>query len=367
MTEISTRLAAYALAATSTFLIALGLGLAQPAGAQQATLGPNLGQYQANVNFGCETSPAPPFFATGVDTCSFLPTSATDRLAVPGPGVITRVRVKTGPPPMGPMRITVARQLGGTTTGLACCFFAGESPRFTPAANRTNTISTRIPVTAFTDINAGQTVVDFLALTVLGTPIRIPGQLPGNNDLEGSIGYYPHLGAAPSDAQSGRSTGFGNSMVPLMQADWVALCGGAASARTFGAISPTGFDPDATDGSGSVEYRQAETSAGRCLGGVTARDGSLRGRTARVPLDCNLVTGCRGKLTLLGTGKGASASKSAKLGKGKIKLNSGARKQVKVKLTKRGKKAAKRKKLKAVVKAKVKGGPNERAKITLKK
>lgn len=333
-------------AATVAALVACLLALLLPvaADAQGTQLGPNLNQYQANVNFGCETSPAPPWIPTGFETCTFLPTAARYRLAVPDPGVITQVAIKTGAPPMGPMRVTVARQLGDTNVGLACCFFAGQSGVLRPQPNRINRFQVRLPVTAFTDIAARQTVVDFLALTVMGAPIRIPGQIPGNDGLEGSLGYFPHLGASPEDRSMGRPTGYGNQLVPLMQARWVPLCGGGRAAA-------------------SASSAEAKSAAGRCFGGVTAQRGSLRGNSARITLDCNLTNRCRGRLDLQ-----RARGKAKTLGSARFRTGSGSRKTVKVKLNKAGKRAVRgRKAVQVRVKAKVAGGPNERTRLKLKR
>ena len=76
------------------------------------------------------------------------------------------------------MQVTVARAIRSLTAGFTCCFYQGESQVFTPRPNSITTIPMRLPVTAFVDFDAGVEVVDYLALTVLGNNIAIPGRSP---------------------------------------------------------------------------------------------------------------------------------------------------------------------------------------------
>lgn len=325
------------------------------------TTGPNLAQHTPNANFDCRTRPTVvgPQFYGFPDNCTYLGTSADGRMTAPplGGGVVTSVRVKAAAP-VGPMQITAARSIGSTTSGVTCCFYAGESGVFTPRANATTTVRTRLPLDNSINPDAGIHVVDYAALTVRANGVAVPGQYPGTNQFEGSLAFFPRISAA--DNVAGRVDGWGTSLVPLLSAEITPLCGGG-SGRISPAVRRVAHAWPA-DGALPPPRLGAGARGGRCLGGVTIRDGSIGGSSASVPLDCNLTGRCRGKLTLL-SGNGGS-----KLGSSKFKLPSGARKQVSVKLTKAGKKAAKGNgSLGAKANAKVKGGPGVTTKIKLKR
>ncbi len=333
--------------------LAIVLVAASPARAQQ-TLGTNLATHNANANIDCTAAPSligP--LPSGVTSCTYVSVAlGAQSTATPFPGgVITRVRVRAAAP-TGPMQVVVARQIGTTTTGIGCCFYAGETQTFTPRANATTAVDVRLPVENSIDPVNGVRVVDFLGLSVLSPGVAIPGQWPGNSQLEGS------LGLTPGDAVAGRVDGYGNALIPLLSADFVPLCGGGAAAAVA-AEEELGIRGDGP----LPEPPWANSSAGgRCLGGASPRDGSLTGGRAAVPLDCNLTSRCRGRLQLLATKGGA------RLGDSKFKIDSGDRKRVRVKLSKKGKrKASGKRKIKVRAKIKVSGGPNGSAKITLKR
>lgn len=325
------------------------------------TTGPNLAQHTPNVNFDCRTRPTVvgPQFYGFPDNCTYLGTSADGRMTAPplGGGVVTSVRVKAAAP-VGPMQITAVRSIGSTTAGVTCCFYAGETGVFTPRANATTTVRTRLPLENSINPDAGIQVVDYAALTIRADGVAIPGQYPGNNQFEGSLSFFPRITAA--DNVNGRIDGWGTSLVPLLSAEITPLCGGGRGRIGPGERRLAGAWPE--DTALPPPRLDAGDRGGRCLGGVTIRDGSIRGSNASVPLDCNLTVRCNGKLTLL------SSNGGTKLGRSKFKLASGARKQVSVKLTEAGKKAARGNgSLGVKAKAKVKGAPGAKTKIKLKR
>jgi len=283
------------------------LGLPAGAEAQQRTLGTNLQTHTPNANFDCRTRPSvvgPQFFGAP-DNCTYVGSSPGEQsTGAPGPGVITRVRVRAAAP-TGPMRVTIARATRSTTAGFACCFFQGQSQVFTPRPNRITGVNVRLPVSAHIDFNAGIETVDYLGLTVLANNVAIPGQYPGNNDFEGSLGFFPRLGSSPSDADPGRVDGYGNSLIPLLSADWVPICGPSGGGRV--------------------------AQGGRCLTaiGFRGRSGSLDSGSARIPLICNVTIQCRGRLTLKRRG-------GQRIGGGRIRIAPGGRKRVKAQLNDAG-------------------------------
>ncbi|GIK77477.1 MAG: hypothetical protein BroJett022_11670 [Actinomycetes bacterium] len=345
---------------TTTLGAALALSVLLPAGAAAIVVGPNLGANPPNANFDCRSRPSvigPQFFGFP-DNCTYLGTSADVGRTTQAPfggGVVTAVRVRAAAP-VGPMQATVVRAIGSTTAGVTCCFHAGESQLFTPRANATSNVRVRLPVAHYIDVGAGIQVVDYIGLTVRANGVAIPGRYPGGG-FEGSLAFFPRLTAA--DNVAGRVDGYGNSLVPLVNAEITPLCGGAR-ARPPAARAVAGSWPD--DAALPPPRTRAGARGGRCLGGVSIRDGTVGGSSARVPLDCNLVTRCRGKLTLLPKRGGG------KLGSSKFKVEPGARKRVGVRLTKAGRRAARGDgSLTVRVKAKVAGGPDASAKVELRR
>jgi hypothetical protein len=330
-------------------LTLLALGSPSTAGA----LGTNLATHVPNVNFDCRTRPSvigPQFFGFP-STCTYLSTAqGAQSTGTPFPGgVITAVRVRAGAP-TGPMRVTVLRAISSGTAGFACCFYQGESGTFTPRANGITTVGVRLPVANIFSVNPAFQAVDYLALTVLANNVAIPGQWPGNNGLEGSLAFFPRV--TPQDAVSGRVDGYGNGVIPLLDANFVPLCRGRAGARPA-RVPRAASVPAPAESSGR--------RGGRCLGGVTpGRGGELSRGSAQLRLACNLTARCRGKLAL--------RRKGTLLGRKGFKLRSGQRKRVKVKLNDAGRRAASgKRKLKVKAKATVKGAPNASRKVTLRR
>ena len=151
------------------------LGASAPVQAQQ-TLGTNLNAYTPNANFDCTVTPSgigP--LPSGVDNCTFVSTVVgAQSTAAPASGVITRVRVKAASP-TGPMPVVVARAIGTTTSGIGCCFWAGETQSPRPRPNSTTAVNVRLPVENSIDPVNGVQVVDYLGLSVLAAGVAIPG------------------------------------------------------------------------------------------------------------------------------------------------------------------------------------------------
>jgi hypothetical protein len=317
--------------------LALCATLAAPGAAHaQRRLGTDLATHTPNANFDCRWRPSVvgPQFAGGPDNCTYLGAEPTTQsTGAPGPGVIVRVRVKAAAP-VGPMQVTVARAIRSTTAGFACCFYQRESQVFTPQPNATTTIATRLPVSSEFNVQSESESVDYLGLTVLANNVAIPGQYPGNNSLEGSLGFFPRL--TPADSISGRVDGYGNSLIPLLNADFVPIC------------------PAATGGN-------AHSAQGRCIGAASFRggSGSLNGTVAGIPLLCNLTIRCDGRLSLR-----SLAGKP--VGTARFRIPVGARRAVNVKLNRAGKRLVRgKRRVRVKAKASIKGTRPASRKVTL--
>ena len=318
------------------------LSAAEHAGAQ--TIGANFNR-PANVQYGCELVPSVTFdgfrqfFPSGVSTCTYLPSIAfgnfSESTAAPsGLSVVTRIQVKTGPR-VGPMRAAIIRQLGSTTVGLTCCHFAGQSQVFTPRRNGVTSVPVRLPLESSIDPANGISTQDYVGLTVLAPNVPIPGHEPGgvvtnlspNNPNAG--GFFPHIG--PNSGPRVDQNGIGGLQI-LIRATLSRICGTGAAA-----------------GTAEVPSDGASASANGCSPALAVGVGNRSGSSLRIPLTCNIsLLPCSGRVQLQSRSNpnafDAAKSKRATYASGKVKVGTGKRKTVKLKLTKQGKKLLKRKK-----------------------
>lgn len=351
------REARLALAAAVCACIAGALSIPGGAGAQSTSYGANLSK-TANASFGCQF--IPPFGFPGANTCTYVGTSATgESTATPFPGgIVTRARVKTSQP-TGPMRFTVVRAISGVTAGFACCFYAGQSQVFTPQANATTAVNVRLPVVNEINPTSGQTV-DYIGISVLNPNTAIPAN--GPQELNGSLGFYPHIG--PADTE-GRIDGNGTDAQPLVNVDFTPLCGGLTRAQraTNAKLVRRAERERKFAIESQVPTAHASGGAG-CLNGVSIGGGSRQGSKAILALACNLSQACSGQVSLTTGGGKARATKAKTVGKRAFTIAAGGIGEVVVKLKK---KARRRKKLKVTATATVAGGPTESTKLKLKR
>ena len=141
--------------------------------------------------FGCETrwqaGFAPPFVyerqPTGVTTCTaYQPGTTVDNThLVPGPGYVTKVRVRSGANP-APLRITIVKRIfqtnpfTGEITDAVCCTGTGsESATFQPPPNTVHelTLNPPLKVTTTPSQNGASGHHDIVAVSAMG-----PGDLP---------------------------------------------------------------------------------------------------------------------------------------------------------------------------------------------
>lgn len=315
----------------------LALSLTADAAAQLRTVGANLNR-PANAAYGCEALPTTDafgnrlFLPSGAATCTYVAVgalgNATEVAQTPfGGGLVVRVRVKAGPR-VGPMQVTVSRAMRSTTQGVgfACCFYAGASQVFTPAANAVTQVGVRIPVRADLDPQVGETV-DYLGITVLAPGVPIPAHEignPGNVQNPAASGFFPHL--RPQDAVSGRVDGAGiGGVQPLLSADILPFCG----AGRIAASSPV---------------RAAQ--AGRCAPFLGVSSAAVAAGRVALTLLCNAAVPCNGRL-LLQSRRAAVAASAAKRRRpvtyaaARVAIPAGASAQVRPRLRKAGRRLMK--------------------------
>ena len=310
-------------------VVLLGL-LALPSGAasQTSSFGSSLGA-DPNVGFGCETKPSITDFSgnyngvpSGQADCTWYQAgvygAAGDPTGVvPGDGTVTSVTVRSGPGPVSPLRFVVLRTFAsGAST---CCFFVAESPLVQPTAGTTQSFPVNLPVENSRNPFNNLRTQDYIGISgVTGggaLPLFSNGQ---NNTLSNyTTGnpvagfFYPRFGAIPNDSGGGRPGEAIPGVVLTIRSTWTA---GRGTGTTLPPLS------DFLNGRAFVRNGQAV-----------------------IPLECLLSVECRGTLALL-SGGARSAGKKGKggrlIGAASVQIAAGAKKTVKVKLNKTGRRLA---------------------------
>jgi len=328
--------------------------LALPASAHAQRLGADLNR-PANVTYGCETVPTTDFagnrmyLPSGSPTCTYLASgqlgNTSETTAAPQSGVVTRVLVKTGVGPVGPIEATVLTATRSTTAGFACCFHAFSSQTFVPAQNAITSVNVRLPmiVSFSADPSVGERV-DRVALSVLAPGVAIPafdGGVPGDISRPCSGGWWPHIRPGETRADGGGICDF----VPLLAVDFAPLCQAAAAQAAILA---------------AVDRVRTSQRGGRCLplASIARRRAVLRNGRAVLTAECNIPFPCTGRLLLQSRKpKGAQTSAVKTYAKGRLNLQPGQAKQLKPKLTKAGRRFMRgRKKRKLFANAKLESG-----------
>lgn len=354
-------------------LVVLASVLAYPSGAQAlTTFGADLNR-PANSGFDCGAGPGAGAFGqlvlypTNATTCTWLAAGrnfgqAENTLVPQGQGTITNVRVRVGPI-TGPMQVVVLRSVrqgvvnpnpagetpGGFGANVACCREVGRSAPFVPAPNAASNIAVALPVKADITPNPISGAFDFdaLGLSVLGPGVPIPAHDTG--DYQNVLGptaaaYFPALTPGQERADSFGTLGF----QPLLQADWepVVVAGGAAgsSPAVLTLVAPV-----------------ASISRGFLL----------------LSLRCNQATPCVGALNVQNRGAAAAVAealagvsrkpKTITLARAKFNIPAGKTKKVRARLTRKGRKALKRRKAKFYVNTRIGGKLVLSAQIKIKK
>ena len=328
--------------------VALAILSLLPASASAQTAKPqqgtpmSLSPAEGDEAFGCETRFQAGFDSagtyekqpTGVDSCTaYQPgTTIADTHLVPGPGTVTKVRVRSGSNP-GPLRVTVIKRLFQTNpnnpaeiTDAQCCTGTGrESATFQPTPNAVTEVTVNLPVTTSQSRNGASGHHDIVSISGVG-----PGNLPiastGEHSLSAGIQrstptmqiFYPKV---ETGLQGEAQHDYANYVV-LMNYDWVApsssTCASASGARAS----------------------QACRKAPATVSGKTLR---LKKGKVKVKVRCTAGAGtrCRGTLRLRTRAKKPRllASKKMNVAGGKkatitIKLSKKARKRLKKKSTK---------------------------------
>jgi hypothetical protein len=256
--------------------------------------------------FGCETrwqgGFAPPFTyerqPTGHTTCTaYQPGTTVDNThLVPGPGLVTKVRVRSGANP-APLRITIVKRLfqtnpaTGEITDAICCTGTGaESATFQPPANSVHelTLDPPLRVTTSPSQNGASGHHDIVSVSAMGA-----GELPIASTGPHSLSefsttamqmFYPKV----ETGQQGQAQHDYVNYVVLMNYDWTAPPtgpGGGGPVGTGGGGTGTPAAPLSFKSrslklkKGKVSFRLACTSAASCKGKARLRTRAKKPKT----------------------------------------------------------------------------------------
>jgi hypothetical protein len=335
-------------------LLALPGVLALPVPAGAAVFGSNLAAHQSNSNVtcgsfnvfngrvGCSVS-------TSGNSANYADTSASHVVPLPNPqifgnqsGTITSVFFKPAPgAPAGPARLSVVEYQRSvySTASPALVQDIADSANFTMQAGADGLVkvATNLPVRTLYDPATATVRFDSLVLSMLDNTTPIPADL-SSTFLSGWISPFVDIPSTNGDLtlplpadRRGNTTGpYGIPLSPFYeQGAWFAT--------------------------GEV-LMQAVLSPGQAAL-INAGGARLAGGRVIVPVTCALDSTCRGLLELLGGGRAASTAKAKKrvrYGSLRFKIAAGKTKNLRVRLTRAGRRAARRGKLvKMTARAKV--------------
>lgn len=336
-------------------VLAAVLVVATPAHGQKRSQGTPMStpHSPASASFGCETRWGHEFGSgnyvrepTGHSTCTAWSfgnqPDLLDTHMVPGPGFVSRIRVRSGPRP-APLKVTIIKRLfqthpvTGQITDTQCCTGTGsESVTFNPTPNGVSEIALNPPlkVTTTPSRNGASGHNDIVALSAMG-----PGDLPtasvgphtlfANYNAPTMFTYYPKVATG---LQGQAEHGYVNYRL-LMQYDWeFDACAGASGAK---ARASQCKQPPQTP----------KNPQGRAMAAISGK--TLKMRKGKVSVKVKCATGtkarCKGKVRLYTRPKRGKAKllagKSLNLADGKtkrysLKLGRKARKRVKKKSNK---------------------------------
>ncbi len=295
-----------------------------PVARAQQSFGADLNR-PPNATFTCERYPVlVPFFGVSslamADPRSCTWTSAgtfgdlRETANVPGDGIVTQVRVRTGPS-VGPMQVVILRSLSDAPTQETlpapsqCCQIPVASQIFVPVPNAITTVPVNLPVTASRNAR-GIGTFDAIGLSILAPNVAVPAHDTVAQDGGPlSTGFSPAVAVGTQTVERNGAKG----VQLLLNADWVPA-----------GVPPVNVVPPPVAVAVPVPVR---------LGNPVARVSS---GNALVDLICGAGPSvCEGALRLLQRGAGAATVRPA-LGTATYKLRAGKRAKVKVKLTKAG-------------------------------
>jgi len=363
-------------------LLALPLALialcaaATTAPAQTVTRGSTL-QNPPNYGFGCEALIEQdfgsgllvpnPFY--NLPSCTWYGTGSAGvtgdqrSSAVPATGIVTNVRVRSGPNP-APLRISVIRSISRLTLDPnapgGCCFGQRESAVFQPAPNAVTQVAVNLPVENVRDVAQNIRWNDSIGISAAGGTGSLPISDQGFASHQTGAAFNPDVllsamtspAIAPDNAPRLNFRGAPGYDV-LLQYDLVPCattqtgqplpgCGAPAP----GAAAPTSPAVPVAAAPAPVPAPPRSTPPPpppAAIGGAPTI--SFRGTRIPIPLTCAASRECVGVLRLL-AGAGARAAQRGRrasvLASTRVRIPAGRSRTVRPRLTRAGRRAVRR-------------------------
>ncbi len=366
-----------------------------PSTAGAVTFGSDLNAHQSNSNVtcgavniyqyagrvGCSSGTSGNSVNPGDTSASHVIPFADPRANGDQYGTITQVTFKPAPgAPAGPARLSVVEYIrdANSTANPGLAQDIADSANFTmaPGADGLVHVATNLPARSLYNANDNSYRFDALFLSMLDNTTPIPADL-NSTFLSGWISPYVDIPSSqgdltvplPADRQGVGCCGFGPYPFYVTGA-WPVL--GEVLMQAELIVNPNGGgggDGDAGgDGGGAGDGQ---------IGPLKFGNGRVVGNKVVLPVTCALDETCKGLLRLLSQGKNVATTAKKKRGKGtkktvvygrvKFKIPANKKRNIKVKLTKAGKKKLRRRtKVRLRVKATI-GKQVSTATVTIKR
>jgi hypothetical protein len=356
-------------------VLALCAVVAASASAQTVTRGSTL-QNAPNYGFGCEAAVETdfgsglilpnPFY--NLPSCSWYGTGSAGvtgdqrSSAVTQTGIVTNVRVRSGPNP-APLRVSVIRSISSLTLNPdapgGCCFGQRESAVFQPTPNAVTQVAVNLPVENVRDVSRNISWYDSIGISAAGGTGSLPisDQGPASHQIEAAFNPNVLLSAMtgpkiePDNTPRLNFRGAPGYDV-LLQYDLVP-CATTPTGQPLpgcgapppGAPAPTSpaVPTAATPAPVPTPPRAAPPPRAATIGGQpTIR---FRGTQVPVPVECAASRECVGVLRLLAAADARAAQRGRRatvLASARVRIPAGASRTVRARLTRAGRRAVRR-------------------------
>jgi hypothetical protein len=330
--------------------------LALPGGANQCLARPYIGVNPGQIQF----------LNTGQSTCMWWSTQygpdgqPVGYTYVPrGSGAVTRVRIRSGGSP-APLRFAIVSSGSGL-----CCTTKQVSAPVQPAPNQVNQFAVNLPAGSGVGTAQGSQFNDILVIVAVG-----PGSLPVND--RGAHGFlfsspanqaqasflHPALALGESNTDAGIMDGY----EVLLQYDW---CGVPMTLSNPQPTPPA--NPQSACFATPATPSPAAPAAPRAPLRALAALAAVRRNVAALRLRCLLDTTCAGLIRLRPRTAGATATAAKTYGSARYRIRPRKSTTLKIKLTKAGRKALRRKRKLPVSAVISSGGTSWTLKLTLER
>jgi hypothetical protein len=337
--------------------------LALPFGANQCLARPYIGVNPGQIQF----------LNTGQSTCMWWSTQygpdgqPVGNTYVPrGSGAVTRVRIRSGNSP-APLRFAILSSGSGL-----CCTTKQVSPPVQPSPNRVDQFTVNLPAGSGVGTDQGSQFNDILVVITVG-----PGSLPVND--RGAHGFL--FGSPANQAQasflhpalalgeSNTDVGIMDGYEVLLQYDWCGVPMTLSNPQPTPPANPQTacLGTQATPRPAAPVPVPVPTAAPPAPLRALAALAAVRRNVAALRLRCLLDTTCAGLIRLRPRTAGATATAAKTYGSARYRIKPRKSATLKIKLTRAGRKALRRKRKLPVNAVISSGGTSWTLKLTLKR